>query len=1234
MELVLEQTQQEHQSDTKVFTMTMEILLEPTSNKLLVERFDTSTGNPVKEILYKLNLPDHGSILMDSKVTPTKHKRMTKPYSSPHFIANSFNAGYLKMEVKAITDRITRSLPSDTVKNLKLNVNSRTSVLSARSYPMEDPQCSSQIHTSINAITIYSKQQSHSLNEKPEGGPSRNDEEIEWLDVEEPLDLVDTKKDDLKLKLEKFETSSNNLAKLIGSQLDVNNKTGLGYGNHVNGCEANDSKSGTGQRETRPVWDNRVNHQNKLTHPHPKRNFVPAAILTNSGQVPVNAARQSSHKAVASVSAARRVNTAAPRPNVNSARPTTTKDLVIIKLIQRVKRLEWELKCTTNDYERFGDYKIDTESQEAGMGVKSKNSIHKNSKGCSKMANQEKLIPSLKKLVWNEAVYEEDIALLKLDVQLRDISIKDLKNQLESALKEKDDLKLKLEKFETSSNNLAKLIGSQLDANNKTGLGYGNHVNRCEANDSKSVSDEEDSPVNDTFKKSNGNYAVPPPYTGNYMPPRADLSFAGLDDSVYKCTVTESISNESKVETNVTKSCTHLIEKSKTDRPSALIIDKWESDSDNDSTISPISDQPKHTPIKINFVEPVECFECGENEKQAEKHTSFTQNPKVDRKDWNELKVQKLDDTTKEVLVTEKEEIELEIAVTTTDDSGTSTIFIPGPITIEEKAKKKNDVKARSMLLMALPNEHLMTFNQHKDAKTLFTAKETRFGGNEATKKIQKTLLKQLYENFSATCIESLDSIFNRLQKLVSQLAVLGIFFSQEDLNLKFLRSLPSEWNTHVVIWRNKSYLETMSLDDLYNNFNIVEQEVRGTTSTNTSSQNMAFVSSPSPNSTNEVPTLFGVSTTSPQVSTSNFGDVTVYAFLANQPNRSQLVHEDLKQIYNDDLEEMDLKWQLALLRCKYHQRERMVNGTNHLRVNHNANTVPKAMLTRTGLKPVNSVRHVNPKRNFQRRAASNNRNFFKKVNTARPNSAVLNAVKANKGKAGHSHKKIEDQGYFDSGCFRHMTENISYLTDFKEFDGGTLDNGEIKLNATVDGHYKTITEASVKRHLKLADVDEGGPECHFTMGDIPVQVRPERLSNFPNEPPIAEDKFTHLENELISTKAIYNKALITLTKRVKKLEKKRKHKRRREVIDSSEEEEASLDHEDSPKQERMIEEIDKDENINLVKSSEQEEAHETAEHRIDFSTASPHTDDDETLAETLLNIKRSTAKDKGKNLL
>ncbi|GJX96197.1 ribonuclease H-like domain-containing protein [Tanacetum coccineum] len=238
-------------------------------------------------------------------------------------------------------------------------------------------------------------------------------------------------------------------------------------------------------------------------------------------------------------------------------------------------------------------------------------------------------------------------------------------------------------------------------------------------------------------------------------------------------------------------------------------------------------------------------------------------------------------------------------AKTTTNADGTSTTLIPGPVTTKEKVQKKNDMKARSMLLMALLNEHLMTFNQYKDAKTLFAAIQTRFAGNEATRKTQKTLLKQMYENFSAPSTESLDSILTSFRRL------------------------------------NKPDLDTMSFDDLYNNFNIVEQEVKGTasSSSSSSSQNMAFVSSPS--STNEVNTAYGVSTAntqvspastqvspastqvstaSTQVSTANLSDDTVYAFLASQPNGSQLVYEDLEQIHEDDIEEMDLKWQLALL--------------------------------------------------------------------------------------------------------------------------------------------------------------------------------------------------------------------------------------------------------------------------------------------------------------------------------
>ncbi|GJY37023.1 ribonuclease H-like domain-containing protein [Tanacetum coccineum] len=166
-----------------------------------------------------------------------------------------------------------------------------------------------------------------------------------------------------------------------------------------------------------------------------------------------------------------------------------------------------------------------------------------------------------------------------------------------------------------------------------------------------------------------------------------------------------------------------------------------------------------------------------------------------------------------------------QVARTTTNADGTSTSTILGVVTAEEKIQKKNDLKARSILMMTLPSEHQLTFNQDKDAKTLFEALEARFGSNEATKKTQKTLL------------------------------------NTNDVNTS---------NVHVSI------------------------------------------------------AISSLSTTSTTYNTARLSNATIYAFLANQPNGSQVVHEDLEQFHEDDLEETDLKWQLALLSMKarkFHQR-------------------------------------------------------------------------------------------------------------------------------------------------------------------------------------------------------------------------------------------------------------------------------------------------------------------------
>nr|GFC69493.1 ribonuclease H-like domain-containing protein [Tanacetum cinerariifolium] len=96
---------------------------------------------------------------------------------------------------------------------------------------------------------------------------------------------------------------------------------------------------------------------------------------------------------------------------------------------------------------------------------------------------------------------------------------------------------------------------------------------------------------------------------------------------------------------------------------------------------------------------------------------------------------------------------------------------------------KKNNVKARTTLLLSLPDEHQLRFSKYKTARELWAAILKTFGGNEATKKRKKNLLKQQYGNFKAEGTETLEQTFNRLQVIVSQIQCMDVDIKKDDLN-------------------------------------------------------------------------------------------------------------------------------------------------------------------------------------------------------------------------------------------------------------------------------------------------------------------------------------------------------------------------------------------------------------------------------------------------------------------
>nr|GEX59871.1 putative ribonuclease H-like domain-containing protein [Tanacetum cinerariifolium] len=365
------------------------------------------------------------------------------------------------------------------------------------------------------------------------------------------------------------------------------------------------------------------------------------------------------------------------------------------------------------------------------------------------------------------------------------------------------------------------------------------------------------------------------------------------------------------------------------------------------------------------------------------------------------------------------------------DDSPTPTKVVDGvvqaiaPTTAKQRLAKKNELKARGTLLMAHPDKHQLKFNIHKDAKSLME---------------------------------------------------------------------------------------------------IYEAEVESLSSSSHNTQNIAFVSSQNTDSTNEsvsvVPSIFATSTKAPASilpNVDNLSDDVIYSFFASQSNSPQLDNKDLKQIDANDLEEMDLKWQMAMLsmrarrflqrtgrnlvRCsnvfnvepsttkptkelsqsnrpstpiiedcvsdsedEFEENDQKAymepcnegnhqNSTKMTHLHSNRHVVPTSVLTRSRLVPLNAARPVTTVVPHPT------------VRNQRPVKHIRVPREIGYGnQRGNPQQALKDKGIIDSGCSRHMTGNISYLSDFEEINGGYVAFGGNPKGGKITGKvsHKCVTRRTV----------------------------------------------------------------------------------------------------------------------------------------------------------------------------
>ncbi|KAI3678299.1 hypothetical protein L6452_37586 [Arctium lappa] len=208
----------------------------------------------------------------------------------------------------------------------------------------------------------------------------------------------------------------------------------------------------------------------------------------------------------------------------------------------------------------------------------------------------------------------------------------------------------------------------------------------------------------------------------------------------------------------------------------------------------------------------------------------------------------------------------------------------PPPKTDAEKKVRQLEMKALSTMLLAIPNEYQHQFHHCTNAQILWNTLEKRFAGTKSTKRNQRDILKQQYENFTSSNNESMTQTFDRFNKLID------------------------EWTMYIVLFRKNDKLEEKELDDLYNDLRVFESKVEAKKKPTGYVHNAALLSASTDSTVNpeSVNAANGVN--------QEKGNEYVFeAFLSSHGN-SSLINDDLEQLHPDDLEEMDIKWQMAML--------------------------------------------------------------------------------------------------------------------------------------------------------------------------------------------------------------------------------------------------------------------------------------------------------------------------------